>query len=836
MTLTGDLSGHTGTTRIYAGMLKGGVANAFGVTSPVEISAGANLDLGGFNQSIGTLLGGGNVINSGAGATLSESNAATTLFSGAISGAVGLSKAGAGILQLSGVNNYTLNTVINAGVLALTGAGSIANSALVSVGAGAALNLAGLSGGSATIQNLSLSGAGELRLGGKLLSVALAENDAGPGGTIVGSALADSIQFILNSLNFSLAATSFSAWTDGVDQITIDGSFLDDNITGSSRADTINGVFGSDVIDGGGGNDTLNGGDGFDTLHGGAGADILNGGIDNDEFVYFSDTEIEAGESVNGGGGGGDAIIVEGGFFYDLAGVTISGVEALRLEGGFASLAGTQIGAGAITQVTGDASANEISVFGAAVNLSGVTFSTWSDAADRIAIFGTAGSDSLTGSGQADALSGGAGADTLNGGGGDDFFSYVSASDLAAGETINGGAGAADQIFLSGSNIYNLALAAINGVEQLRFNSGASASLTGGQIGAGFITAITGSAFLDTLTVSGAAVNLSGVAFTTWTSGTDVITINGTAGADNLTGSSQNDTLIGFGGVDNMAGGTGDDRYFVDAALDAVNELAGAGNGSDSIFATVSYTIALNVERLFLQGTAISATSRDGQNDYLYGNALNNILDGKSGTDNLNGGLGNDSYYVNTSADVVNEAAGAGTLDTIFAQSSYMIAANVERLFLIDGGNYNASGRNGQDDFLAGNAGNNIINGFSGNDTIRGGLGNDTLTGGAGLDIFQFLTEPNSAANRDVITDFNIADDTIQMDNAVYTLLGANGALAANLFRNLLTAQDADDRILYDQANGNLYYDTNGLTAGGVIHFAEVTNGLALTAADFVVV
>ena len=154
----------------------------------------------------------------------------------------------------------------------------------------------------------------------------------------------------------------------------------------------------------------------------------------------------------------------------------------------------------------------------------------------------------------------------------------------------------------------------------------------------------------------------------------------------------------------------------------------------------------------------------------------------------------------------------------------------------MNGGNYNANGRNGQNDFLAGNTGANIINGFSGNDTIRGGLGNDTLTGGAGMDTFQFLTAPNSAANRDIITDFSVADDVIHLENAVYTLIGANGALAASLFKNLLAAQDADDRILYDQANGNLYYDTNGLTAGGVIHFAEVTNGLGLTAADFVVV
>ena len=162
---------------------------------------------------------------------------------------------------------------------------------------------------------------------------------------------------------------------------------------------------------------------------------------------------------------------------------------------------------------------------------------------------------------------------------------------------------------------------------------------------------------------------------------------------------------------------------------------------------------------------------------------------------------------------------------------------NAERLYLLDGGNYNANGRNGQNDFLAGNTGANIINGFSGDDTIRGGLGNDTLTGGAGLDIFQFLTAPNTAANSDIITDFNVADDTIQLDNAVYTLLGGRRARwRRTCSRTCLTAQDADDRILYDQANGNLYYDTNGLTAGGVIHFAEVTNGLALTAADFVVV
>jgi hypothetical protein len=48
--------------------------------------------------------------------------------------------------------------------------------------------------------------------------------------------------------------------------------------------------------------------------------------------------------------------------------------------------------------------------------------------------------------------------------------------------------------------------------------------------------------------------------------------------------------------------------------------------------------------------------------------------------------------------------------------------------------------------------------------------------------------------------------------------------------------QDADDVILDIRSSGAIYYDANGLAAGGVTHIANVTAGLALTAADFVVV
>ena len=586
---------------------------------------------------------------------------------------------------------------------------------------------------------------------------------------------------------------------------------------------TITGTAGDDVITGSSVRDIIIGGDGSDTLNGGGGDDV---------FVYNALTELGFGETVNGGAGVGDTLRISGSEIFDFTVKTLTAIERLEFgtgENGF-QLTSAQIGGAGINTVVGDGLADDdvLEVLNStSINLAGVTFTSW-NSTDLIFLQGTNGADTITGSNQDDTIFGLLGADVLNGGDGNDRFEYVVPNFMAAGETVNGGNGGADAIVLIGGGTYTLSNLSITGVERLDFNSGVNtAILAGTQIGTGAITAVDSSGNVDTLNVNGALVDLQTLTFTDWNdNGVDIINISGTAGADILRGSLQKDVF---------AGGAGDDQYLVNNTSDTVTELAGGGN--DRLFTFVSFTNVANVERLSLSGTAnINGTGVDGQNDIIDGNGANNIIDGLTGSDNMNGGAGDDTYHVNTSADVVNEAAGGG-FDTIFAQTGYTIAANVERLFLVDGGNFNANGRNGQDDFLAGNSGANIINGFSGNDVIRGGLGNDTLTGGLGLDIFQFLTAPNTALNTDVITDFNIADDTIQLDNLVYTLIGGNGALAAGLFKNLsLNAQDANDVILYDQVSGNLFHDANGLAAGGKTFFADVTNGLALTAADFVVV
>jgi Ca2+-binding RTX toxin-like protein len=109
------------------------------------------------------------------------------------------------------------------------------------------------------------------------------------------------------------------------------------------------------------------------------------------------------------------------------------------------------------------------------------------------------------------------------------------------------------------------------------------------------------------------------------------------------------------------------------------------------------------------------------------------------------------------------------------------------------------------------------------------------LTGGADSDVFVFDTALG-AGNIDRITDFNVAADTIRLDNAFFAGL-AGGVLAASAFvKNLSgTAADPSDRIIYETDTGRLYFDAGGTVSGTRVHFATVTANLNLTSADFFV-
>lgn len=147
-------------------------------------------------------------------------------------------------------------------------------------------------------------------------------------------------------------------------------------------------------------------------------------------------------------------------------------------------------------------------------------------------------------------------------------------------------------------------------------------------------------------------------------------------------------------------------------------------------------------------------------------------------------------------------------------------------------GNDQISGLGGRDK-LYGNAGNDRLDGGAGNDTLAGGAGADILTGGTGADIFVF--DAPFAGAIDTITDFSPKDDTIRLENAIFTGL-PTGTLASSAFQIGTAAQDASDRVIYDPASGALYFDADGSGAAAAQQFAQLTPGLALTRADFSIV
>src|SRR5262245_52684697 len=204
----------------------------------------------------------------------------------------------------------------------------------------------------------------------------------------------------------------------------------------------------------------------------------------------------------------------------------------------FATFAATQFGGSPISDsvhITGDAFTDTIIVnVSGTFSAAGWTFSSWSTA-DHTLLAGSAGADTITGTSGSDAISGEGGADTLDGGGGDDSFDYDPASEIVAGESVNGGTGT-DRIIIAGGGAFDFSVATLTSVEEIDFGSpdAMTATFAGNQIGGSRITVVQGNTNdVDSLIVNGPSVDLSAVTFNLWTDGTDTITINGTSGVTN---------------------------------------------------------------------------------------------------------------------------------------------------------------------------------------------------------------------------------------------------------------------------------------------------------------
>ncbi len=549
---------------------------------------------------------------------------------------------------------------------------------------------------------------------------------------------------------------------------TLVGTSGNDYIVGAAGADFIYGLDGHDHLRGLGGNDQLYGGNGDDMLEGGTGADVLDGG-DGEDTVSYSTSLSSWGISAD---------LVRGtGLSGDAQGDTYVSIEHL-------------IGSDFVDALAGNAGNNNLWGLGG-----------------NDSLYGRAGNDLLFGGDGNDILEGGVGADTLNGGAGEDTVVYRASS---AGITVNLLTGVA-----AGGEAVGDTLFSIEHVE--------------------------GSAFADVLT-GNAGNNML------WGNGGDDQLFGG-AGNDQLDGSDGNDALRGGSGADYLSGGAGVDTvYFQDSSAGVIVNLDSSvgpvhgfgGDAEGDTYYGIENAVGSN-HHDSLNGTAGSNDLVGlGGNDYLDGGAGNDRLNGGEGDDELAGGAGADrldggngsdwlAYWNSQSGVTVNLATGVGTGgdaqgDTYFGMEN------------VWGSSY--------DDFIIGNAGNNVLAGLGGHDTLIGGGGQDTLraTGGHDIltgdgngvvaaDVFQIGLgggHHHNPQGRATITDFQQGVDKIDLfsrfqDHVSLQSFGSDGELAWGFTdQNGLHANalDATDKFFFDTSTHTLYkcdFSTGTLVLGDAL-------------------
>jgi len=267
------------------------------------------------------------------------------------------------------------------------------------------------------------------------------------------------------------------------------------------------------------------------------------------------------------------------------------------------------------------------------------------------------------------------------------------------------------------------------------------------------------------------------------------------SGNDILKGDANANYLNGGAGNDTMSGGAGNDTYVVDTAGDLVIELT--NEGTDTVQASISYTLGANVENLTLIGsTAINGTG-NGYNNVITGNDAANRLDGGTGNDTMIGGGGDDIYIVDASGDIVTELANGGT-DQVNSSVTYILTSNVEYLVLTGTASIDGTGNSG-DNQINGNAGDNRLSGGAGIDYLQGGAGNDYLDGGADFDFADYEN-----AQSGVTVNLTISTSQNTGGAGSDTLVNIEG-IWGSAFDDVLTGNDLGNTLLGDAGNDRVF-------------------------------
>jgi Ca2+-binding RTX toxin-like protein len=571
----------------------------------------------------------------------------------------------------------------------------------------------------------------------------------------------------------------------------------DQLLNGTANAETLTGNLGNDTLNGLGGNDSLVGAGGDDFLNGGTGNDTMDGGAGNDTYVVDSSADVVTEASSSG------LDTIESSVTYTLG----ANVESLTLTG------------------TG------------AINGTGNAF-------DNL----------LRGNAAANVLNGGTGNDTLAGSAGNDTYVVDSASDVVT-ELANEGSdliqssvsltlnAEVESLTLTGSgsinatgNTGNNALTGNSGANRLDGGTGADTMIGG----AGNDTYVVDNAG-DVITEASGGGTDTVESSVTYVLGAELekLTLTGTAnlngGGNSLTntllGNAGNNRLDGGTGADSMTGGTGDDTYVVDNSGDTTAEAASAG--TDTVEASITWTLGSNLENLTLTGTSAINGTGNTLDNVLTGNSAANTLSGGSGNDTMLGGAGDDTYVVDVAGDVVIENGGEGT-DLVQSGATYTLGAGLEKLTLTGTSAINGTG-NSLANTLTGNSGVNRLDGRTGADTMIGGAGNDTYVVDNASDV---VTEAASGGTDTIESSLNWTLGS-EVENLTLTgtaNLNGTGNSVANTLRgnagdNVLTGGVGNDSMLGGAGNDTYVVDvtTDVITENASEGIDTVQSGVTWT-------
>ena len=242
-------------------------------------------------------------------------------------------------------------------------------------------------------------------------------------------------------------------------------------------------------------------------------------------------------------------------------------------------------------------------------------------------------------------------------------------------------------------------------------------------------------------------------------------TLKGLSGADALWGREGDDILFGGNGRDTLGGGAGNDFLIGDdedivapstatdlpADVNIDSDVLFGGAGDDVIIAGAFKD--LNGNGRYEAGEALTDAVVENTawagagDDTIVGTDGDETLGGSAGNDDIQAWGGDDIIYggrePEAASDAVNDRIDAGSgNDTVFGA----------------GGNDSIKGGAG-DDLLFNGQGNDTVFGGDGADVLWSGPGDDLLSGGAGADTFAF----NAAGGHDTVTDYSLADDSLNL-------------------------------------------------------------------------